>query len=274
MEKAKFLLEPIDHESVADAVVEQFETLIVSGVLKEGQKLPPEREMAEILEVSRPKLREALKRLEDQELIVVKHGEGSFIAPLIGKAMSAALVDLYARHHTAFYDYLEYRREQEGFAAALAAQRATASDKEILGSLMARLEKANRDDDKEASKKADIEFHLAIVDASHNSTLIHMMASIYDLTKRGVFYNRDNLRTIDHTGEKLLSQHLAIGNAICEGRADDAKAAAQAHIDFVETTFRASEQQLVRDKIADKRRRLVQLNGVETEKANGRQAGK
>lgn len=260
MEKAKFLLEPIDHESVADAVVDQFETLIVSGVLKEGQKLPPEREMAEILEVSRPKLREALKRLEDQGLIVVKHGEGSFIAPLIGKALSAALVDLYARHHAAFYDYLEYRREQEGFAALLAAQRATESDKDILRALMSRLIKAHQEDDKEASKQADIEFHLAIVDASHNSTLVHMMASIYDLTKRGVFYNRDNLRAIDHTGEKLLDQHLAIGNAICDGKSEEARIAARDHIDFVEVTFRTAEQKSVRGKIADKRKLLIHLN--------------
>ncbi|MCP5087591.1 MAG: FadR family transcriptional regulator, partial [Rhodobacteraceae bacterium] len=61
MESSKILFEPIDHDSVVDAVVSQIESMIVSGVLKEGRKLPSEREMAELMDVSRPKLREALK---------------------------------------------------------------------------------------------------------------------------------------------------------------------------------------------------------------------
>ena len=255
-EAAKFLFEPIDHGSVADAVVEQIETLIVAGVLKEGSRLPSEREMAELFDVSRPKLREALKRLEDQNLIVVRHGEGSVIAPLIGKALSPALVDLYARHPVAFFDYLEYRREQESFAARLAAERATKADKEILTRIMADMVAAHEAGDDKAAQRADIELHVAIADASHNSTLIHMMASVYDLTKRGVFYNRDYLRSVDDTGEMLLDQHLAIGKAIVESDPEAAAAAARAHLDFVEQSFRIGQEKDKREAIAKKRHSL------------------
>ncbi|TQV83800.1 FadR/GntR family transcriptional regulator [Denitrobaculum tricleocarpae] len=255
-EAAKFLFEPIDHGSVADAVVEQIETLIVAGVLKEGSKLPSEREMAELFDVSRPKLREALKRLEDQNLIEVRHGEGSVIAPLIGKALSPALVDLYARHPVAFFDYLEYRREQESFAARLAAERATKADKEILTRIMADMVAAHEADDSEAAQRADIGLHVAIADASHNSTLIHMMASVYDLTKRGVFYNRDFLRAVDDNGAMLLEQHLAIGKAIVGGDPEAAAAAARAHLDFVEQSFRVGQEKIKREAIAKKRHSL------------------
>ena len=57
------IFEPIDHESVVDTVVGKVETMIVDGVLKDGARLPSEREMADAFGVSRPKLREALQTL-------------------------------------------------------------------------------------------------------------------------------------------------------------------------------------------------------------------
>lgn len=257
METARILFEPIAHDSVADAVIDQIEDLIVTGVLKEGRKLPSERDMAELLDVSRPKVREALKALEDRKLIEVRHGEGSFVAPLIGKALSPALIDIYARHPVAFFDYLEYRREQEGFAARLAAERATQADKDVIGTLLDDMDAAHRNDDTKAAQRADINFHSAIVDASHNTTLIHMMASIYDLTQRGVFYNRDFLRTLDGSGEKLLSQHHRIGAAVLGGNLEEAEAAARAHLDFVEKSFRVGQDSAKRENIARKRLMLA-----------------
>ena len=68
---------PIGHTSVVDSIVEQIETLILSGVLRDGARLPSERLLAEQMDVSRPKVREALKKLEERELIVVHHGDVS-----------------------------------------------------------------------------------------------------------------------------------------------------------------------------------------------------
>ncbi len=248
--------EPVGHESIADAVVEQIETMIVDGILKEGRRLPSERDLAEAMGVSRPKLREALQTLEQQGLVTVRHGEGTFIAPLTGRAMSPALLSLYARHGGAFYDYLEYRREQEAFASRLAAQRATQSDKERISDIIAEMQKAWEEDDTDASQEADFRLHTAVVDASQNTTLIHMMASIYDLTRQGVFYNRRFLRTMDGTGEVLLQQHKDIAQAILDGDPDRAEAAARNHMDFVETSFRTGQEQQAREIRAAKRRQF------------------
>ncbi|WP_421703085.1 FadR/GntR family transcriptional regulator [Aliiroseovarius sp.] len=248
--------DPVGHESIADAVVHQIEAMIVDGILKEGRKLPSERELAEAMGVSRPKLREALQALEDRGLVHVRHGDGTFIAALSGRAMSPALLALYARHGRAFYDYLEYRREQEAFASRLAAERATKSDLARLGDILETLQKAWEEGDAEASQEADLALHVAVVDASQNTTFIHMMASIYDLTRQGLFYNRAFLRTMDGTGRKLLDQHREIVEAILAGDPDRAEAAARKHLDFVEESFRCWQEQTAREERAAKRRQL------------------
>ena len=248
--------EPIGHESIAEAVVEQIETMIVDGILKEGRKVPSERELSEVMGVSRPKLREALQTLENRGLVNVRHGEGTFIANLTGRAMAPALLALYARHGEAFYDYLEYRRAQEAFAARLAAERATTSDKARLGDIIADMELAWEKDDHEASQEADIRLHSAIVDASQNTTLIHMMASVYDLTRQGVFYNRRFLRSLDGAGTKLLAQHKTLVDAIIAEDPDAAEAAARDHMDFVEQSFRVGQEKARREARSAKRRQF------------------
>ncbi|WP_298908121.1 FadR/GntR family transcriptional regulator [uncultured Aliiroseovarius sp.] len=254
----KALFDPVGHESLADAVVAQIEDLIASGVLKQGRQLPSERELAETLRVSRPKLREALHILEERGLVMIKHGEGSFVAPLTGQAMLPALLDLYGRHEPAFFDYLEYRREQEGFAARLAARRATRADKERISEILTEIERAWKANDADASREADFSLHSAIVDASQNATLIHMMASIFDLTQQSVFYNRDFLKTLDGTGKKLLEQHLELGQAVIDGDETRAEKAALDHIDFVEQSFRQGLEQQRREAMAEKRRLMAQ----------------
>ncbi len=254
------LFGPIGHESVADTIVHHIEELIVSGVLKDGTRLPSERTLADEMKVSRPKVREALKRLEENGLIIVRHGEGNFVAPLVGSAMSPALVDLYARHVTAFEDYLEFRREQESFAAMLAAERATEEDREILKGIVRELEKAHAKGDAGTSRDADVRFHAAIVDASHNSLggPLHG-GDLSKLMARNVLYNRDFLRAIDGTGEMLLDQHKAIADAIVKGQPEDASDAAADHIDFVARSFRVGRAQDQRETVSRRRKALLNM---------------
>ncbi|MEO0669760.1 MAG: FadR/GntR family transcriptional regulator [Pseudomonadota bacterium] len=243
----------IDSAPVADLVVRQIEDMIVQGILAEGARLPSERDLAARLDISRPKVRDALKALEEMGLLTIRHGEGTFVAQLTGQAMQPALIDLYARHGRAFQDYLEYRRAQEGFAAALAATRATPTDRTVIARHLEALEQA--EDDPDASREADVLFHSAIVQASHNTMLIHMMASIYDLTRRGVFYNRRYLRTLDGTGARLLQQHRDIAAAVLGGDPEAARTAAEAHLDFVELSFRKGQEMRENELMAQKRDR-------------------
>lgn len=251
------ILDQIEQDSVSHAVIAQIEGVIIAGVLKSGQKLPSERELAEQTGVSRPKIRAAIQALEERGLLVVKHGEGTFVASLTGTALSPALIDLFARRPEAFGDYLEFRREVEGFAAFLASQRATTEDLAIISDILDQMADASAAADAARELQLDVRFHGAIVDATHNTMLVHTMASIYELLARGVFLGR-NMGYLDATRRAvLLEQHQAIGHAILNRDAQAAALAAEEHINFVELSYREANSLARRTDVARKRRSLA-----------------
>ncbi|MFK7743745.1 MAG: FadR/GntR family transcriptional regulator [Roseobacter sp.] len=247
------IFEQVAHESIAQVIVERIETMIIQGILSDGDRLPAERDLSEQLNVSRPKVREAVKQLEQLGLLEVRHGDGTFVAQLTGEAMTPALINLYGRHGLAFFDYLEYRREQEGFAARCAALRATPPDRAAIQSCIETLTAAFNENDLERSLAADIEFHTAIVKASHNVMLIHMMRSIYELTSKKIFFSRHHLRETEGSAKALLQQHKAIADAILAADADAADSAARAHMDYVEEKFRWQLEYDRRRAVAERR---------------------
>ncbi|HBR98702.1 MAG TPA: GntR family transcriptional regulator [Gammaproteobacteria bacterium] len=247
------LFESIENQSVPDAIVWQVEDLILNGILKEGGRLPPERDMADRLRVSRPKLREALDTLRSRELLSAGPGECTVVSRLTKHAMSPALIDLYLRHPKALDDHLEFRRVQESFAARLAAVRATETDRQALTDIVAEMVKAHDHQDDDLETELDLHFHAAVVDASHNRHLIHTMASLYELNRKGLTLNRQNLINRREVAKKLLQQHEAICAAICAGQADEAAAAAEDHIDFVRWSIREAEENRERRINANKR---------------------
>lgn len=251
------ILDQIDHDSVSEAVMAQIEGIIIAGVLKSGQKLPSERELAEQAGISRPKIRAAIQMLEERGLLIVKHGEGTFVAALTGTALSPAMIDLFARHPEAFSDYLEFRREVEGFAAFLAAQRATSEDLSVIEQILDEMADANSLADDARELKLDVQFHGAVVDATHNMMLVHTMASIYELLARGVFLGR-NMGYLDLSRRSaLLDQHRAIGRAILHRDSQGAAMAAEEHINFVERAHREANSLARRTDVARKRRSLL-----------------
>src|SRR4051812_38331270 len=137
----------IEHSRTADEVVQQIESLILEGVLRTGDRLPGERELARQFEVSRPILRDALKALEGRGLLTTRPGGGTHVADLIGQLFTQPVTDLISMHRKAVIDYLEYRREIEAVAAEYAARRATADDLALLDRIMARMDEAHRTGD-------------------------------------------------------------------------------------------------------------------------------
>ena len=248
------LFDPIANDSVAEQVVAQVEAFILSGVLKEGARLPSERDLAAQFGVSRPKVREALRLLEERDLVTVVPGDGTFIATLSGPAMSPALIALYTRHPAALDDHLEYRRHQESFASRLAAERATASDRTRIADLRDAMTEAHDAGDHVRVADLDAEFHLAIVDASHNRTLIHTMTALYELNRSAVFFSRRELLTSKGVAAALLRQHCDIAAAILAGDPDTAARVAADHIDYVRWAIAEARGESRREAVARKRR--------------------
>ncbi|PZU88577.1 MAG: GntR family transcriptional regulator [Shinella sp.] len=232
-ERDEGLFAQISHSRTAGEVVQQIESLILDGVLRDGDRLPGERDMAQAFDVSRPILREALKELEARGLVVSHHGGGTYIADIIGQVFSKPITELISRHARATRDYLEYRRELEGLTAELAARRASDTDRALLSRIVEDMKRAHESGNAEDELAADVEFHNAIGEAAHNIILLHTMRACYRLLSEGIFFNRKAVFALSNARERLLEQHLAIHDAIVGGHADEAKKAAQYHIDFV-----------------------------------------
>ena len=232
----------VDHGRTADEVVQQVELLILDGVLRVGDRLPGERELSKRFDVSRPILREALKTLEQRGLLSSRHGGGTFIADVIGEIFSQPVMDLIARHRRATYDYLEYRREVEGFTAGFAAERATDADKDLLSGIIEAMRDAHAAEDTEREAALDVEFHNAVGEAAHNIILLHTLRSCYRLLSNGVFFNRALIYQYSGSRDRLLEQHIAIFEAIAAGNAEMARRAAENHMDYVARTLGEAER--------------------------------
>lgn len=232
----------VSHSRTADEVVRQIELLLLEGVLRDGDRLPGERELSKRLDVSRPILREALKELEARGLLVSHHGGGTYVADIIGQVFSRPVVELIARHQRATFDYLEYRRSLEGITSELAAQRATEYDRQALRGILENMRKAHRSGQFEDELAADVDLHNAIGEAAHNIILLHTLRSCYRLLEQGIFFHRHLVFASDHARGQLLAQHEAICNAIIRAEPAVAKAAAHAHIDYIAGAIREAER--------------------------------
>jgi len=194
-------------EKLSTSVVKQIELLILRGVLRPGERLPAERELADKLGVSRPSLREAIAELQERGLLSAKAGAGVFVADVLGNAFAPALVKLFAAHEDAVFDYVSFRKDMEGLAAERAAVYASDTDLQVIDSVFKKMEAAHPKRNPADEAHLDAEFHLAIIEASHNVIMLHMMRSMYDLLREGVFYNRSMLFKHRATRSELTPAH-------------------------------------------------------------------
>lgn len=232
----------IEHTRTADEVVQQIESLILEGVLRVGDRLPGEREMARQFDVSRPILRDALKALEQRGLLVTRHGGGTHVADVIGQVFTRPVLDLIVTHRKAAADYLEYRREMEGISAEYAARRATADDLSMLADIVARMKAAHERAEPGEEAAIDIEFHHAIGESAHNIVLLHTMRACYRLLSEGVLNGRLLAFALPSAREALLEQHIAIHRAIADRDPGTARQAAMDHITYVERAMTEAER--------------------------------
>ena len=243
----------VSPEKLSAAVTRQIEKLILRGILRPGERLPAERELAERLGVSRPSLREAVADLQDKGLLTARAGAGIYVADVLGNAFSDALIRLFSEHDEAVFDYIAFRRDLEGLAAERAAKLGSDIDLAVVNEIFTKMEAAHRKPDPETEARLDAEFHMAIIEASHNVVMLHMMRSIFQLLREGVFYNRRVMFKQNTTRGALLDQHRAINRALQARDATRARAAIESHLNFVETAL-ADQQRAERNEAIARQR--------------------
>ncbi len=227
----------VQSEKLSHTVVQQIELLILRGILRPGERLPSERELSDRLGVSRPSLRDAVAELQKRGLLHTRAGAGIFVSEDLGSAFSPALVDLFASHDEALFDYIAFRRDLEAMAAERAARFGSETDLKVIDTLFSKMLAAHERRDPAEEATLDAEFHLSIVEASHNVVMLHTMRAMFDLLKRGVFYNRQMMFHQRTTRGGLLDQHRAINDALQARDPAASRAAIEAHLTFVEDTM-------------------------------------
>jgi len=224
-------------EKLSSSVVRQIEQLILRGILRPGERLPSERDLADKMGVSRPSLRDAIAELAERGLLVTRAGSGIFVAEVLGSAFSPAMTQLFSTHDEAVFDYISFRRDMEGLAAERAAVFGSETDLKLIDTIFAKMEVAHQKRDPSDEAQLDAEFHMAIIEASHNVIMLHMLRSMFDLLRQGVFYNRQVMFKNRMTRDQLLDQHRAINAAIQARDPEAARAAIGAHMAYVEQAF-------------------------------------
>ena len=225
--KLSLSVTPIRRKSVPEKIINEIKMLIDSGQLEAGSKLPPERDLAEMLQVSRPSLREALGALSLLGIIEHSPGQGTFLAASSSSWPTEPFSILFSIKRSALLDIFEARKSLESTAAALAAVRRSEADLEVMESALNEM-KSNLEISQEYDRH-EMEFHEALVTASGNVVIAELMDKLYRLLKearqglnrgklksdRAEDYQKhvvifENIKAGDETGASLaMVDHLA-----------------------------------------------------------------
>jgi GntR family transcriptional repressor for pyruvate dehydrogenase complex len=227
------MFKSIKHTKVSDEIVNQIKNQISEGMLKPGDRLPPERDLVKEFGVSRPSLREALNSLVAMGFLEVK-GKRTYIKSVASESMLDPLSLLIKTDTQKIFDLIEVRKAIEAWGAFLAAQRATEEDIKRLENILEQMGKAYEQG--RSWEKQDADFHLGIAQATHNTIHTHMMSTIYEFLRESVarvFKDRTKVK-------KLLDHHYRIFSAIKNHSPDKARERTLEHLNYVESEVKAS----------------------------------
>lgn len=220
------MMEPTPkYKKVIDQLVEEY----LRGDYAIGEKLPPERELARKVNVSRTGLREALRYLSELGAIQSRQGGGHYlrvtrIEDAEGNKTSLRL----ATDPSSTAEMLEVRRALECEAAFLAASRATEEQVKQLKVYLRDMKDASTEED---GASADIGFHLTVVHASHNSLLISAMEDLIKQMERNIQTTRRKRFDSDASRYRTtFKEYETIYSAIAEKRPEDAKQGMLKHL--------------------------------------------
>ena len=219
-------------------IVQQFHALVREGNLKHGARLPSERLLAEQFSVSRGSVREAIRSLELQGLVVSRRGSGTFINTENLDSLVSLIASTLSSGSETLKEIFEVRHLLEPQIAAVAAQRA--GDDEV-GRLAEILEDQERQiQDGGTGVDADTAFHFALAAATHNTALVKVVSAVEDILRR----SRDQSLQEPGRARRSLASHKQILKMVKAGDAEGARQAMEHHLTAVEPANLVSHQQI------------------------------
>lgn len=224
------IFKEIRPKKISDQVFKQIQDLIYRGQLKPGEKMLPERELAETLNVSRNSVREAINKLVERKLIEHRQGLGTFVRLPKPDQSDNPLRTVFGDDFSV-QELLEFRLGLECNAAVLAARKATSEDVVYLDSVMAEMKELVAQNN--MGHEADVRFHMGIAYATKNRVHVHMMKRFYDLLYVGIQRSHIHLYKDKANLDTILNQHATILSAIRNHDTQLAYDVMRDHIKFV-----------------------------------------
>jgi len=223
------LVEPVRKTRLSQQIVVQLCALIREGRIRYGDRLPPERELADQLHVSRASLREALRTLELAGLVQSRQGGGTYVrnGPDLGAISPLAL--LLQATGDSVGDVWEVRLIVEPEVAARAALRAETSDLDRLSSMLDAQEANLHDEDR--TLQIDRGFHDALARAARNVVLVRVVELIGTLLESG----RGHFMTSIERRRDALKHHREVFDAVKLGQPGTSRDAMRRHLEVVES---------------------------------------
>jgi GntR family transcriptional regulator, transcriptional repressor for pyruvate dehydrogenase complex len=219
--------------AVTDEAILKIKAMLLSGELKPGDRLPPEKELSEALGLSRSSLREAVKALEIIRVLDVRRGDGTYVTSLTPSLLLDAMSFVVDIHQDdSVLELFEVRRILEPAAAALATLHITKDDVAGLRALLAEVEGTTSVDDLVAN---DIVFHRRICERSGNAYLTGLLDTLSSSTMRARVWRG---LTEEGSVERTLTEHRAIVDALEAGDAGLVSAHMTVHVSGVAAWLR------------------------------------
>jgi len=221
---------PIKPKSISDQIFEQLRDLIFRGKLSPGEKLPPERELANSFGVSRPSVKSAINKLINLGLVVQRQGQGTFVRSLESRYLENPLREVLEGEEVSIIDLLEVRLGLEVQSVGLAARRATVEDIQALETCVSDM--LSKVDKGHVGSDEDVAFHMTIAFATKNSAQVYLMKNFYDLLFHGISESRFYLYEAGNL-PAMGQQHSEILKSIRNKDPVAAQRCMETHINFV-----------------------------------------
>lgn len=228
------IFKPVKQEKLAVKIANQLKELILEGKIKPGEIMPPERKLMELLNVSRPSLREALKALVGMGFLEITKNNRTIVKHLASNRFIDPFDHLLKEDVRTVFELVEVRKAIESWNAYYAAKRATEDDIRVLNESLEYI-KTHLEDDKDIKGEVDADFHMAIAKATQNKIQMHMMFSISDVLRKHICTHYGKISKQD-----VYDQHVAIVKAISEHDQDRARMVMLEHIDYVDKKVKES----------------------------------
>lgn len=232
-------------KNLTGELVALFKRLIAEGALAPGDRLPPERELAEMVGVSRSSLRQALKVLEMMGVISQRVGSGTRLNPAAATILAEPLQFLILLDGITFDELMEARLIVEPELAARAAERATAADLTSLEGAIARMEESALDIDHFV--ESDLAFHQAIYAASGNRVCAMLFTVVHQSLEALVRYTSSMVEPT-HT----IRFHRRIQSAIWQKDASGARQRMREHLEDARALLARGAEAQARTSLADR----------------------